>query len=185
VCCHRRAEHARRRESISALIEKAFRPSCYDDTTNADFESYPGTSIATNIIYQSAADVFKSSKEMVQAYNDMEKKIADVREKENDSAVAKDWERDIKDIQRKLELGRRTALRQVKKVLGAKVAAGCVGENVDEEDMNDVEVGEEEQVDDGLYMALRYVERGVKRMAKALPRDEMDIYEPSGLSLVN
>lgn len=70
-------------------------------------------------------------------------------------------------------MGARVAVRNVKKVLGAVVDG----------DDNDAEVKREDEMQEGdgggqelnydLQKSLRYAERGVKRMVRGLPEDEV------------
>lgn len=72
------------------------------------------------------------------------------------------WNQDIENIERKLKLGARVALRNAKKVLGAEIKDR-------DGEMATIEVEEEEkELDDELHKRLNYAERGVKRMVKGL-----------------
>lgn len=87
---------------------------------------------------------------------------------EDKKPVTETWTREVEETERLLRLGHKTASRNVKKVLGA------------ENGENDVEAGEEEMrggemkgpdLNFELLKSLRYAERGIKRMVKALPKD--------------
>lgn len=79
---------------------------------------------------------------------------------ESVTTVTDEWTHAVEDKERLLRLGHKTAARNVKKVLGMEV------------DETEVDAHEGPKPNMELRNRLRYVERGVKRMVKGLPRDE-------------
>lgn len=143
-----------------------------------DFPAYANTAIALNTFYKSSLDVLNASKDLVADYDEIERTIADAAMKGAEQDEAEDWKRELQKAQRLIGLGKRKALRDVKKVLGADVEdedmpdaghvdGGKIGNGNHGNNLFDYEVNCE------LQRALRYAERGVKRMAKCLPRDEI------------
>ena len=83
---------------------------------------------------------------------------------EQRNSIAGIWAKDVEETEQKLMLGHEVALRKVKKVLG--VDGGEQGSEA-------VEGGDDES-DYQLQKCLKYAERGVKRMVKGLPKDDME-----------
>lgn len=176
----REKAQSRHREDVSDLIAQAFRPPNFSiDSADDDFPSYPGTAIALNIIYASAEDVLSSSKRLVAEYDRMERMINDATQ-DGEEPVMETWKQEVKETERLLEVGRRKALRDVKKVLGADVEDdrmdGIEGSGrVIEERMDSNEKESSDTLNYELLKSLRYAERGVKRMVKGLPKNDASI----------
>lgn len=98
-------------------------------------------------------------------YNTFETMIAEMAG-EDKNPITETWTRDMEETERLLKLGHRTALRNVKQVLGAEDGEGEDGDMEEAEDKNHAELNYE------LLKSLRYAERGVKRMVKGIPKDE-------------
>ncbi|KAF2849995.1 hypothetical protein T440DRAFT_555601 [Plenodomus tracheiphilus IPT5] len=154
-----------RRDEITSSIFKALsspiQPAHREKTTIG------GSKIADNTSYTSTTDVLAQSDSLVKEYKRLDDMIEDLRGKQTES-VADTWKHDIGGTEEQLHKGARVAIRSVKRVLGADM------EN-DEEDMmhadEDVgtQSGGEQELNYDLQKSLRYAERGIKRMAKALP----------------
>jgi hypothetical protein len=96
--------------------------------------------------------------------------ISGLQDGEKESVTDK-WAHDIMETEKQLTLGARVARRNVKKVLGAVEEDDA---RADEEvDKGDDDNKENADLNYELHKSLRYAERGVKRMAKGLPQDEI------------
>lgn len=110
---------------------------------------------------------------MISEYNKLEKIIEEAGQSVG-QPLADTWREDVEKTEKLLRYGRRKALRDVKRVLGADA----------EEEKNDGPQNEEgAEVMEGaegfmnyelkydLQKSLQYAERGVKRMVKSIPLD--------------
>ncbi|KAF2193821.1 hypothetical protein K469DRAFT_712654 [Zopfia rhizophila CBS 207.26] len=122
-----------------------------------------------------AANLIQASRDVVNHYEKISEKM-DATVLTREKHITKAWEQDVYNTARKLEVGHRKALKNVKKVLGMddgqeemnrveKVDQGVEGDSEGDGEMPHTPVNY------GLHNALRYTERGVKRMVKGLPKD--------------
>ncbi|KAH4175645.1 hypothetical protein HBH70_049390 [Parastagonospora nodorum] len=155
----------RRRDEITSTILNAL------TTLNRDLKgeapTFAGTKITENAVYMPLIDVLSSSEALLEEYERLDKMIMDMRD-EQEEPVPEAWHQDIQDAEKKLQMGARVALRNVKKVLGADVEndEGATAEDGDaamQDNEGELELNYE------LEKSLRYAERGVRRMVKGLP----------------
>ncbi|KAF2465532.1 uncharacterized protein BDR25DRAFT_239596 [Lindgomyces ingoldianus] len=170
-------ERDRRINDIASAISEALLPASVNDQgVNQPQTTFPGTEIAGNPIFASAAQMLEASRGLVKEYDRMEERAAKAfpRKEQHMTEV---WQQDVRNTERQLDLGYKIALRNVKKVLGVEGAKDEMkGAEEDREDMEGEEEMSEPPLNYELRKALRYAERGVKRMVKGLPKDEaMDI----------
>ncbi|KAF2020902.1 hypothetical protein BU24DRAFT_487426 [Aaosphaeria arxii CBS 175.79] len=142
--------------------------------------NYPGTSITMNKHGITAHKVLNDSARLVKEYERLEKMVTRFSESDDNTSSMKDREQEMENIRGTLEMGRRVALRNVKKVL-----AGTPHQDTDQDDADTkgecanqtggLMLGKEVPLDYTLANALQYAERGVKRMAKGLSQEEMDL----------
>lgn len=103
---------------------------------------------------------------MVGEYNRLDRKIVGMRDAEPEG-IAEAWTEDVEKTARLLKIGAKSAIRNVKKVLGADVEVDNM-EDLREEDQG-MKTVEEMELNYELHTSLQYAERGVKRMVKCLP----------------
>jgi hypothetical protein len=167
VTCSEEAE-TRRRDEITSTILNALK------TTNrgvqGEIPTYTGTKIAENVAYMPVIDVLSSSEALLEEYERLDKMIMDMGDQEAEP-VAETWHQDLQEVEQKLQMGARVALRNVKKVLGADAEKEDIGTAGDGDDEMQGLEGEQE-LNYELKKSLRYAERGVKRMVKGLPDGE-------------
>lgn len=165
LCYSERREQERRHGLTSAILDALSPPS-----VGADREQtvIVGTRIAENATHTLAADVLAHSTSLIRNYARLDDLVAEFGSERAES-VANTWKENIRQTEEQLRLGARVALKNTKKVLGA-VTGGMSGME-DEGDEGDVEMlsGEAKELNYDLQMSLQYAERGVKRMAKAVP----------------
>ncbi|KAH9864030.1 hypothetical protein J1614_009963 [Plenodomus biglobosus] len=149
-----------RRDKITSIIYNALSPP--SQLTNREKTTISGTKIANNTTYTSIMDVLSQSEGLIKEYERLDGMIADLRSRQTVS-VAVTWKHEIRETEEQLRKGARVAVRSVKKVLGADVGS-------DEE--AEIQPGDEEDLNHELRGSLRYAERGIKRMAKALPHEK-------------
>lgn len=126
------------------------------------------TKIARNAVFKSVANVLMASEHLVGEYDRLDKMIMGMRDAEPEG-IAEAWTEDIEKTARLLRVGAETAIRNVKKVLGADVG----DEETEAEDESARLQGLEKMVlNYELQKSLQYAERGVKKMVKCLPQDE-------------
>jgi hypothetical protein len=159
-------EESRRHAELASLIVGALQ------TPNRLFPSeaitFPGTRIAANAVYPPIAEALTASEDLLEEYIRLDDMIKDMHKQME--PLGESWNQDIEEVDRKLRLGAKVALRKVGKVLGVDKA--------DEDDDGVMEEGEEGGLGDGevegtegsyeLQKSLRYAERGVRRMVKGL-----------------
>ncbi|KAF1363203.1 hypothetical protein EJ07DRAFT_173911 [Lizonia empirigonia] len=162
----RQAEEAslRRRNELSKSILDALqtpnRPVQGSSPTLGD------TKIARNAIFKSFANILTASQHLIGEYDGLDKKITGMRDAEPEGRVEA-WAEDVDKTARLLKIGAETAIRNVKKVLGAEVEAEeAVESNEGLAAVGNMELNYE------LQKSLQYAERGVKKMVKGLPQDE-------------
>ncbi|KAF1845427.1 uncharacterized protein K460DRAFT_395090 [Cucurbitaria berberidis CBS 394.84] len=167
-------EEARRRYEIAATIMEALETP--NQAIQGQTPTLGGTKIASNTAYASVSDVLKASEGLIVEYQRLDNIIKGLRDERTES-VADTWKQNLDETEKQLKMGARVALRNVKKVLGADTEGeelAPVDEDGDEK-MEGV-VGEAEtetELNYELHRSLRYAERGVKRMVKGLPNDEV------------
>ena len=155
---HSENREARRRDELSALVNEALtKPSKATKQKPATFKN---TKIVGNASYSSAVHINAACCKMLAEYQELDSMIEHLSG-QSMTTITDQWAQDIQEKERLLRLGHKTAVRNVKKVLGMGVNEAEPRENRDEKELN-ME----------LRNGLRYVERGVKRMVKGLPRDE-------------
>jgi hypothetical protein len=162
---HRENERTRRRSDIANIISTAF----VGPSSDHNCPTYPGTSVAINPIYVSAAEMIRTSRGLIEEYDHIQE-ISSKAAEEDRPQVMITWQQDVEETRRLLHLGHRKGQRDVKKVLGLIDA-----EEMTEGNEDDGGGLTKSELDYGLIDTLRYAKRGVKRMVKGLPRDvEMD-----------
>ncbi|KAF2449609.1 hypothetical protein P171DRAFT_480685 [Karstenula rhodostoma CBS 690.94] len=156
---------ARRQNEMSALIAEALTK---PKTTSREPMTFEPTKIASNNIYHSALKVDVGCRNMISEYDGLETTIAKLAG-DHKNTVTEKWVQDIERTERLLKLGHKTAVRHVKKVLGAEVQ----GEETlsGETEGRGKGIGVQGELNMELLQGLRYAERGVKRMVKGLPKD--------------
>ncbi|KAL5380102.1 hypothetical protein PMIN04_002617 [Paraphaeosphaeria minitans] len=163
--------HARRQNEMSAVIAEALtRP---NKTTSRERTTFETTKIASNGIYHSALMLDAARRSMMSDYAGLEATIAKMAGS-NMNTVTEKWVQDIEREERLLKLGHKTAVKHVKKVLGAEVQGEETrdGETPGEEtEGGEKGIGVQGKLNMELLQGLRYAERGVKRMVKGVPKD--------------
>lgn len=148
---------ARRQDELLALITGALTKP--NRLTRCEPSTYPNTTIATNAIFDSVNKVEAACATLTKEYAAFDELMETMAADERSAVLMKEWTRDIAETERRLRLGHRTAIRNVKKVLGAEL------------DESEEEGQSEEGLNMQLLQGLQYVERGVKRMVKGVPVD--------------
>jgi hypothetical protein len=165
----RKQTQSSRHDDASALLQEVLNPSASKGyIQNSTRFSYPGTTISRSATYGSVNEVIKSSEDLLNEYDRMEKRIEGFRNGD-EQPIADSWQQEAQDMERRLELGRRKAIRDVKKTLGAEREGEKGPADGAEED---VDGNEDDTLDYELLKTLRYTERGVKRMVKSLPKED-------------
>jgi len=155
-------EDSRRRKEISSLIAKALRAP--ESFTEGETATFPHTKIASNPTLASAKKVNTACQRLLSEYNSLEATLAGMAEDVNNTATER-WARDVEETERRLRLGHKIAVRNVKRMLDGKVK---------ENDMDEEEAASgfvQKELNMALHKSLGYAERGVKRMVKGLPQD--------------
>lgn len=163
---HSEEASMRRRNKLTKSILDALQ------TPNRPVQGTPPTlgetKIARNAVFRSVADVLKAAQRLVGEYDRLDKMILGMRDAEPEG-VAEAWIEDVEKTTRLLKIGAETAIRNVKKVLGADVEVdGITGTREESERMDAVEKME---LNYELHKSLHYAERGVKKMVKGLSQD--------------
>ncbi|KAF2800161.1 hypothetical protein K505DRAFT_413173 [Melanomma pulvis-pyrius CBS 109.77] len=170
----RENERERRREDISDIITSAFTPTASsNDPINQAYAAYPGTTIALNPLFASVADMINTSHGLVAEYDRLETMVTETaQDNESRQPITDKYQEEVKEMEKLLKVGHRNALRNVKKVMRANHEDVEVNGTKEVEGEVD-EYGEtmEMQLNYELETALRYVERGIRRMTKGLPRN--------------
>ena len=159
---YREKERTRRQNELSDMIMKALVPPSSGNASSS--ASFPGTRIAKNIEFASAAEVIKTSKGLIAEYDRIDGMVRDWVE-ESASPAPDDLEADVKAMKQLIDLGHSNATRKVKKLMNVK----GTDEGGKEEEENVDEDGT--MLDYGLERTLRYAERGVKRIVKGIPME--------------
>ncbi|KAI8935202.1 hypothetical protein NX059_007793 [Plenodomus lindquistii] len=157
-----------RRDEITASILGALNSP--NQITDHKTTTIAGTKIADNTTYMRTSEVLAQSESLVGEYERLDGIIADLRGKQNKS-VADIWKQDITETEEQLRKGARVAIRNVKKVLGADIGSDGA-DKMEADEGIETQSGEGEELNYELRKSLRYAERGVKRMAKALPHEK-------------
>ena len=146
---------------MSALIAEALtKPS---RATKREPTAFSRTRIVKNAIYSSAVKVDTACRSMLSDYHNFEATIEELAGDKKNTVMEK-WMQDVASTERLLNLGHKTALRNVKKVLDAKGDA-------DETENSDKGIGVQKELNMELRNGLGYAERGAKRMVKGLPKN--------------
>lgn len=124
--------------------------------------------IARNAVFASGATVLRASKDLVDEYVRLDTIIVGMRDAKPEG-VAESWTEEVDKTARLLKIGAETAIRNVKKVLGADVEEGDADGSTLVEDGETMEVLEQMELNYELRKGLLFAERGVKKMAKGLP----------------
>lgn len=127
------------------------------------------TTIARNAVFKSIASVLTASQHLVGEYDRLDKMIVGIRDAEPEG-VAETWTEEVDETARLLKIGAETAIKNVKKVLGADVEVDnteAIGE-----DGETMEALETLELNYELQKSLQLAERGVKKMVKSLPENE-------------
>jgi hypothetical protein len=164
---HSEKDESRRHAELASLIVGALK------TPNRplpnETATFPGIHIAANAVYMPVAEALTASENLLKEYTRLDDMIKDLRDEHRDP-LGESWNQDIEEVDRKLRMGARVALRRVGKVLGV--------DKVDEDGDEVMEEGEDSELVEGmeesyeLQKSLRYVERGVRRMVKGLKDEE-------------
>ncbi|KAF2001842.1 hypothetical protein P154DRAFT_574520 [Amniculicola lignicola CBS 123094] len=166
-------ERERRQNEIASIISSALLPRA-DAPQKGPKDSFMGTLIAQNPQLPPAAEALKTCGALVVRFAETENMIAGLQLKGGDKSSMQEWKNDLDETEGKLTLGYRVAMRKTMKVLGAEEVDGQSGKNSKEDaEVEDAMKGVELNYD--LQNGLRYMERGVKRMVKGLPVDEMEM----------
>ncbi|KAH6633366.1 hypothetical protein C7974DRAFT_452622 [Boeremia exigua] len=154
----------RRRNELTKAILDALQ------TPNRNVHGAPptlgNTKIARNAVFKTVARILRASEYLVSEYDKLDKVITGMHDSEHEG-IAEAWVGDVAKTERLLRFGAETAVRNVKRVLGADVDA----DDVEHEDETMEVVGKLE-LSYELKRSLQFAERGVKKMVKSLPRDE-------------
>lgn len=155
-----------RNELTKAILEALQTP---NRTLSGTPATIGNTKIARNTVFKSAAQVLTASGNLVGEYVRLDKHIADMRDTQSEG-VAEAWADDVENTARLLNIGAATAIRTVRKMLGADTNDEGMEDRGDEsvtmEALDRMELNYE------LQKSLHYAERGVKNMVKSLPYDE-------------
>lgn len=111
-----------------------------------------------------------AARALIDEYDEMERKIAEADPKLEED-IAASWQQGVERANRQLDVGYRTAMRNVKKVLGLQ-GLSAVEEKEEQGGGEDEGAMNQKPLNYELQRTLQYAERGVKRMVKGLPRDE-------------
>lgn len=133
--------------------------------------TFSDSNIARNAVFGSVATVLRASKELVDEYNRLNKKIIGIREAEPEG-VAEAWTEEVHQAARLLKIGVETAIRNVQKVLGADVEESDMEGSTLVEDGEATKAFEQMELNYELHKGLLFAERGVKKMIKSLPEPE-------------
>ncbi|KAJ4359080.1 hypothetical protein N0V95_002474 [Ascochyta clinopodiicola] len=127
------------------------------------------TKIARNAVFKSVADVLTASEQLIEEYARLNEVTTGIREAEPEG-VAEAWAEDVEKTERLLKVGAETAIRNLKKVLGADVEID--GADMRTEAGKGMDRVEKMELKYELQRSLHYAEKGVKKMVKYLPHDE-------------
>jgi uncharacterized protein YbcI len=157
----------RRRNELTKAILNALQ------TPNYPVQGRPptldDTEIARNAVFKSIAGILTASEHLVGEYDRLDKMIVGMRDAEPE-AIAEAWTEDAEKTARLLKIGAESAIKNVKKVLGADVEVDDM-KDLGKEDKR-MKAVEKMELNYKLHTSLQYAERGVKWMAKGLSIDE-------------
>ncbi|KAL1600377.1 hypothetical protein SLS60_006762, partial [Paraconiothyrium brasiliense] len=165
-------DDARRQNEMSTLITKAL--TTPNKTTPRGPVTFADTKIAGNTIYHSVSKVDAACRSMLSEYDALEAMIEKLAG-DNKNEVTEKWMKDVEKTERLLTLGHKTAVRHVKRVLGAETKGDNAegGQTLfDDAEGGEKGIGVHEELNMELLGGLRYAERGIKRMVKGLPKTE-------------
>lgn len=159
-------DDTRRRDELVLLITSAIQAPADRDT-----KTFSHTNIACNPIPEAANRMSAACKGLLAEYTAVEDMIADMA-KDDKRLVTDAWTHDVEKTEQMLRLGHKTAIRNVKKVLGANEGDQVGATDAEEaEAVNEIKAAE---LNFELLKSLTYAERGVKRMVKGLSKDEIE-----------
>ncbi|KAF1956923.1 hypothetical protein CC80DRAFT_471228 [Byssothecium circinans] len=155
-------EEAKRREEIASVLAQAL-SSPNQRAPNDVSPTLPNTKISMNATIEIASKLNKKCQTLISDYEEFEAMITQMAGEQKNS-VTDTWTQDVKDTEEKLTLEYKLAIKKVEKMLGGHA----------EEDENGPGKGEDSGKVYELHKCLKYAERGVKRMVKGLPKEEME-----------
>jgi hypothetical protein len=160
----------RRRNEITEAILKALQ------TPNRPVQGTPPTlgetKIARNAVFKSVASILTASEQLVGEYDRLDKMIVGIRDAELEG-IAESWAWEVDDTARLLKIGAESAIKSVKKVLGADVEVDDLeGSILIEEHGRKLDALEKMELNYELHKSLYFAERGVKKMVKSLLEPE-------------
>ncbi|KAF3008507.1 hypothetical protein E8E13_005590 [Curvularia kusanoi] len=156
----------RRNELAEAFVDALQTP---NQAVPGTLPTFGGTRIARNAIFKSVANILTHSVSLINEYDRLDKVIADTLDTGPEN-VSEAWTKDIEKIARLLKIGAKTAIRNVRKVLGAEI--GDDGMESPGEDGEKMDTIDKMDLNYKLCEGLQYAERGVRKMVKSLPLDE-------------
>ncbi|KAJ4381750.1 hypothetical protein N0V86_003115 [Didymella sp. IMI 355093] len=170
--CVRQAEQAtmRRRNEITEAILEALQ------TPNRPVQGTPPTfgetKIARNAVFKTVASVLMASEQLVGEYDRLDKMIVGTRDAELEG-VAESWAEEVDNTAKLLKIGAESAIKNVKKVLGADAKVDDLEGSVPiEEHGGKLDALEKMELNYELHKGLYFAERGVKKMVKSLLEPE-------------
>ncbi|OSS51255.1 hypothetical protein B5807_03499 [Epicoccum nigrum] len=153
-------------EFTKALLDALCTP---DQAAPGKRPTLGNTKIDGNPASNSIAKITRYSEALIGEYHRLDGVIMDVQDAQPKN-IAKGWADDIEMTASLLKIGAKTAIKNVKKVLGVDVSDdGVEGAGEEGEKMGAVK---DTELDYGLHESLRLAERGVRNMVKNLLRDE-------------
>lgn len=162
----REEQYSQHRDELASFLSEALKKT--NRHVRHAVTAFPDTKIAINPIFALAERVGVASQRVLSEYASFEKMVLNMRDETKDT-VLHAWSRDLQETERLIDCGYKTALRNVRKVLDGKENQSS--QFADEGKMEQEGKQPQENLDYGLLKSLRYVERGVKRMVKSLPKD--------------
>lgn len=165
----------RRNELAEAFIDALQTP---NQTVPGAPPTFGDTCIARNAIFKSVAEILTHSVSLINEYDRLDKIIADTLDPEPKN-VSEAWTDDKERMARLLRIGAKTAIRNVRKVLGAEIGDDDI-EDIGEESEK-MDMVEKMALNYKLREGLQYAEEGVKKMVKSLPFDEGALDRSNGL----
>lgn len=165
--CSEAASTRRRNELTKAILDALQTP---NRPVHRTPRTLGDTKIARNAVFKSVADVLTASEHLVGEYDQLDQLIVGIGDAEQEG-VADAWAADIEKTDRLLKVGAESAIRNVKKVLGADIEADDV-EDVREEAIEKMEAIENMKLNYELHTSLLCAERGVRKIVKSLSLEE-------------
>lgn len=135
--------------------------------------TFGNSKIARNAVFGSVATVLRASTELVDEHDRLDKMMMRMQEPGSEG-VAESWTQGVNKSARLLKIGAETAIRNVKRVVGADVEEDGIEDSTLVEDGETLEALEQMELNYELYRGLLFAEYGVKKMVKGLPEPEED-----------